>query len=88
MVAFSIALLLLVPLSIAVIAALYARKLRKVRDRRRAVVITQYGLAMGSTEMLHGERNRCDNTVVKIINDRVKVSLLSSRSMMILLSYW
>ena len=73
MVAFSIALLLLVPLSIAVIAALYARKLRKVRDRRRAVVITQYGLE--STEMLeviHDERNGCGNMMVRIffINDR------------------
>ena len=67
MVVFSIVLLLLVPLSIAVIAVLYARKLRKVRDRRRAVVITQYGL--GSTEMLevvHGKGNGCGNKMVKI----------------------
>jgi hypothetical protein len=75
MVVFSLALLLLVPLSIAVVTALYARKLRKVRDRRRAVVITQYGL--GSTEMLdvvHDEGNGCGNKVVKF-NDSVHVDL-------------
>ena len=87
MVIFSITLLLLVPLSIVVIAALYARKLRKVRDRRRAVVITQYGL--GSTQMLevvHGERNGCGNMMVKIII-LLMIVLLSSHSMMTLLSY-
>lgn len=58
MAVFSITLLVLVPLSIFVIAALYTRKLKKVKDRRRAVVITQYGICgMGSLEMLDVGRN-------------------------------
>ncbi len=52
------------PLSIAVVTALYARKLKKVRDRRRKVVITQYGIhgMLERTEMRGvGEGTRCDN---------------------------
>ena len=67
---FSIALLVLMTLSAAVIIVMFARKLKKVKDRRRAVMITQYGICgMGSTEMLevgHGERSRCGNQIVSI----------------------
>ena len=54
MTVFSITLLVLVPISISVIVALYMRKLKKVKDRRRAVVITQYGIhgMLEVTEML------------------------------------
>lgn len=64
--------LLVVSFSVAILAALYARKLRKVRDRRRAVVFTQYGIhgMLKATEMLGvGEGMRFDNQnqVVKLI---------------------
>lgn len=67
--------LLLVSFSIAIITALYVRKLRKVRDRRRAVVITQYGIhgMLEATEMLGvGEGTRCDNQnpMVNFIRNR------------------
>ena len=64
---FSIILLLLVPLSIAVIV-MYDRKLKKVKDRRRAVVITQYGIhRMEATEMLTvGEGTRCGDQMVSV----------------------
>ena len=67
---FSIALLVLVTASAAVIIVMFARKLKKVKDRRRAVMITQYGICgMGSTEMLEvgcGERSRCGNQIVSV----------------------
>ena len=68
--------LLLVSFSIAIITALYVRKLRKVRDRRRAVVITQYGIhgMLEATEMLGvGEGTRCDNQnpMVNFIRNRL-----------------
>ena len=67
---FSITLLVLVTLSAAVIIVMFARKLKKVKDRRQAVMITQYGICrMGSTEMLEvgrGERSRCGNQIVSV----------------------
>ena len=67
---FSITLLVLVTLSAAVIIVMFARKLKKVKGRRRAVMITQYGICgMGSTEMLevgHGERSGCGNQIVSV----------------------
>ena len=69
MAVFSIALLLLVPLSIVVIVSLYIRKVKNIKSRRRAVMITQYGICrMESTEMLEvGEETRCGNQMVKIV---------------------
>ena len=70
MAVFSITLLLLVPLSIVVIVSLYTRKLKYVKNRRRAVVITQYGICgiLEATEMPgvgEGTRiNGCGNQMV------------------------
>lgn len=69
-------LLTLVSFSIAIITALYVRKLRKIRDRCRAVVITQYGIhgMLEATEMLGiGEGTRCDNQnpMVNFIRNRL-----------------
>ena len=67
MAVFSITLILLVPLSKAVIVALYTRKLKNIKSRHRAVMITRYGICrMESTEMLEvGEGTRCSNQMVK-----------------------
>ena len=67
MAVFSITLLLLVPLSIAVIVSLYSRKLKNIKKRRRAVVITQYGICtMESTEMLEVGEETSGNQMVKL----------------------
>ena len=75
---FSIILLLLVPLSIAVIVIMYTRKLKKVKDRRRAVMITQYGIhRMEATEVLVvGERTRCGDQIVSVDFIIVNMQLL------------